>query len=521
MKRAIYHLGLAILLVGAGCTPRESKPSSEAATAAAPTSRPVTVRRAAVAGPFYPGEAERLAEDVQRYLDEAHVEPIPEEVIGLMVPHAGYQFSGGIAGYSYATIKGRKYDSVILIGPGHRGQPPTGAAFSGKDAWETPLGQVPVDKELNNKLLAASSRFRIDDFAHGPEHCLEVQLPFLQTVLGQFKIVPILMADFSSQNTTALAEAIASAVGEKKVLLVASTDMSHYPVQQEATRVDQAMLEVIGRFDADEIYVADQRLLAEGVPNLHCTLCGLGPVVTVIKAAQKLGAQRTVVLKYANSGEVEPRTAGRCVGYGAVVFVGKRTPAAQSAEPSEEEDTKLTNQQQEYLLTLARRTIKDHLSSRGLADIQTADPVMRQQRAVFVTLTKQGRLRGCIGQIVARAPLAQAVREAAISAAVRDPRFRPVTADEVDSLHIEISVLSPLRRVDDPSEIEVGKHGVLVRQGQRQGVFLPQVAPEQGWNREQMLTHLCADKAGLPADAWKKTATLYVFTAQVFGEEEE
>lgn len=521
-RKAICHLSLAIMVVASGCTPRGSQPSSEPATAARNATR-VEVRRSAVADQFYPGRAERLAEDVQRYLNEAEVEEISEDIIGLMAPHAGYEFSAGVAGYAYATIKGRKYDSVVLVGPGHRGLPRTGAALSGKDAWETPLGRVLIDQELNQKLLAANNRFAMDDFAHGPEHCLEVQLPFLQEVLDEFKIVPILMADFGAENTTALAEAIAAAVGEKKVLLVASTDMSHYPAQQQASRVDRAMLKTISMFKAEEIYAADERLLGQGIADLHCTLCGLGPLVTVMKAAQQLGAQRAKVLKYANSGDVDPRTVGRCVGYGAVAFVGKWAAAgpAQAAETSDNDDTRLSGAQQQYLLRMARQTIKDHLSSRGSADIHTDDPAMLRRRGVFVTLTKAGRLRGCIGQLEARAPLAQAVREAAVSAAFRDRRFRPISMDELKDIHTEISVLSPLRRVDNPGEIEVGKHGVLVQQGRRQGVFLPQVAPEQGWNREQMLTHLCVDKAGLPPDAWKKTATLYVFTAQVFGEEDE
>ena len=304
--------------------------------------------------------------------------------------------------------------------------------------------------------------------------------------------------------------------------MVASTDMSHYPVQTEASRVDHAMLKVIAAFNPDEVYAADERLLGENVPNLHCTLCGLGPLVAVMKAAQKLGADRAQVLKYANSADAEPATARRCVGYGAVVFVGKRISVSSepTAEANGEEDIELTQEQREWLLELARRTIEQYVSSHQLAEIDTDDPAMHEQRAVFVTLTKQSRLRGCIGQIKARMALAEAVRDAAISAATRDPRFPAVRPEELDKIHIEISVLSPLRQVDNANEIEVGKHGVLVRQGTRQGVFLPQVAPEQGWNREQMLTHLCADKAGLPPDAWRKTATLYVFTAQIFGAED-
>ncbi len=521
MKRELHYIVIMIVLAGGACTPQESEPASPPPTSAA-SSPALKVRASAVAGPFYPADPEELADRVQGYLDAAALKPIEADIIGLMVPHAGYEFSGPVAGYAYATIAARSYDTVILIGPSHRGQPPVGAALSGQDAWQTPLGQVPVDTELTRQLDNANDGFFVDDFAHAPEHSLEVQLPFLQTVLDEFKIVPILMADFSSPNTERVAEAIVSAVGDKNVLLVASTDMSHYPHQEAARRVDQAMLKAIAALDPQQIYSADEKLLGQDIANLHCTLCGLGPLVTVVKAARRLGAQRAEVLKYANSGDVDPATATRAVGYGAVAFVGQSVASAGGeAKPATKEEEELSRQQQQYLLTLARRTIKQYLTSHSRPEIDTSDPMMHLQRAVFVTLSKGGRLRGCIGQITARAPLAQAIQEAAISAATRDPRFAPVTVDELEEIHIEISVLSPLRQVDDPTEIQVGKHGVMVKQGQRQGVFLPQVAPEQGWDREQMLTHLCAEKAGLPPDAWERGASLYVFTAQVFSEAEE
>jgi len=180
----------------------------------------------------------------------------------------------------------------------------------------------------------------------------------------------------------------------------------------------------------------------------------------------------------------------------------------------------LNERQQRLLLKLARDTIAQWVTSRTMPELPTGEPIFEEPRAVFVTLHKHGQLRGCIGTLEPREPLAAAVRSSAISAATQDPRFSPVTADELDDLHIEISVLSPLRKVDSPDEIIVGVHGVMVAHGMRRGVFLPQVAVEQGWDRDTMLNYLCAHKAGLPADAWRHGADLYVFTAQVFGEDE-
>ncbi len=511
---------IAVIMLGAGCRPNSDQPPAAANSSPVATT---SVRAPVVAGPFYPADPEQLRAKVSAFLALAEPPEVSGDIIGLMAPHAGYDFSGGAAGYAFKAIQDQEYDTVILIGPSHRQTVPTGAALSSHDAWRTPLGTVPVDVELRQQLLAASNRFNIADGPHASEHCLEVELPFLQTVLSDFKILPIVMTDFSKQNTAALAEALVRVVGGRKVLIVASTDMSHYPAAAEAERVDTAMLKAIATLDPDQVYAADEKLLGEGVADLHCTLCGLGPLVVTMKVAQALGADRAEVLRYSNSAQVEPQTATRCGGYGAVAFVGTRRPGPaqeQVEQPASATAEELNEAQQQFLLKLARSTIKEHLATGHTAALETDDPAMHEQRAVFVTLHKAGRLRGCIGQIIARAPLIEAIQDAAISAATQDRRFPPVTSDELGEIDLEISVLSPMTKVDDPETIEVGKHGVLVVQGARQGVFLPQVAVEQGWDRETMLTELCAHKAGLAPDAWKGDATLYVFTAQVFGEHE-
>jgi hypothetical protein len=189
------------------------------------------------------------------------------------------------------------------------------------------------------------------------------------------------------------------------------------------------------------------------------------------------------------------------------------------ADETEQSD-ELNAQQQQVLLTLARDTIEQYVTDRSVPELPEGDPAFLPERAVFVTLHKHGELRGCIGGLEAKEPLAEAVRSSAISAATQDPRFPPVSPDELEDLEIEVSVLSPLQKVESPDEIIVGKHGVMVAKGMRRGVFLPQVAPEQGWDRDTMLTYLCAHKAGLPADAWRSGADLYIFTTQVFSEED-
>ncbi len=487
MRKRASKLLLLLAALLLGCTRGGvSQPAGEAVSGPTPTPAE-RVRPPSVAGQFYPDNAAQLRDMVSGYVAAAHVPDLDGDLIALIAPHAGYIYSGPVAGYSYAALKGKQVRTVILIGPSHRGMPLSGAALSSYDAWETPLGAVPVNQEVNRRLLAASSRFTLQDAAHANEHCLEVHLPFLQSVLGEFGIVPIVFADAGRANVNAVAEAVAS-VADDTTIIIASTDLSHYPEAKAASEVDHAILEAICTMDAGRIEAVDAEQLARGIPNLHCTACGLGPVVACIEAARKLGASRGTLLHYANSAEVEPRTADRCVGYGAVAFTGvRRMPDTPPAAVSEGE---LDQPQQAYLLKLARDTIARYLADGSRLEVSTTDEAMQRERAVFVTLTKGGQLRGCIGQIMARYPLAEAVRNAAISAATEDPRFRPVTAGELASLHIEISVLSPMQPVESYEDLVVGKHGALVKRGMRSGVFLPQVAPEQGWDRDEMLRNL-------------------------------
>ncbi|MGD9495541.1 MAG: AmmeMemoRadiSam system protein B [Armatimonadota bacterium] len=523
--RASRMLLAALLCAGMLCGCRDTSPGPQTAaeTVGGQAAAARTVREPAVAGAFYPGDPEELAATVGELLAQAQRAELPGRVVALMVPHAGYVYSAGVAAVAYAQIEGQHFDTVVLVGPSHR-VPVRGLVMPEADAWRTPLGEVPIDTEMRSALLAASDLFAASDYAHRDEHCLEVQLPFLQTLLQDFALVPLVAQDLSAEDCRSAGTAIAQAAANRSVLLVASTDMSHYPGYDEANRVDAAMLEAIASFDIAAIFAKDAELMGQGVRNLACTLCGLEPLAVVMAAAQALGADTAHVLKYANSGDVPGGDRTQCVGYGAVAFCGPR-PAAAPAQPGAEaqpagaaEEGELNAEQQARLLALAREAVAGCVGAGEVPDPPEGG-VFSEKRAVFVTLHRDGMLRGCIGTLEAREALGRAVISAAIAAATQDPRFQPVRADEVDDLHVEISVLSPMRRVQSPEEIVVGKHGVLVRQGLRSGVFLPQVATEQGWDREELLRHLCAEKAGLPADAWQRGAQLYIFTAQVFAEQ--
>jgi AmmeMemoRadiSam system protein B/AmmeMemoRadiSam system protein A len=464
-----------------------------------------TVRAPAVMGSFYPAQTSVLRSDVERYLEKADGPTASGDLVALIVPHAGYPYSAPVAAYAYRLLAGRHFDTVAVIGPGHR-VPVQGAALSGLDEWFTPLGLVKTDHSAADAVMKAYPAARVFDAAHDPEHSIEVQLPFLQLTLGDFKLLPILMTDFSQNNCSRLAQALAGWARDKSVLLVASSDMSHYPSYNDAVRVDRETLKAIETMDAGEVAATTRKLMAQGVPGLVTALCGEGPVETVLLAARLLGADRVEVLKYANSGDRNLAPREGVVGYGAVAIYRTRPLS----------DTELNAAQQQRLLDLARRTIEEYVRTGRRLDVAETDPSLLRPAAAFVTLREGGQLRGCIGSLEPSQPLAETVRDRAIMAAAQDPRFSPVRAQELPTLDVEISVLSPLRRVASADDIDIPKHGVVVRSGGRSGVFLPQVAEETGWSRDELLSHLCRDKAGLPADAWKQGAALYVFTVQAF-----
>lgn len=488
------------------------------------------VRKPAVAGAFYPRDSGELATMVDEYLADAGPQELPGKLIGLMAPHAGYVYSGPVAGFSYGALKGKQYDTVVVIGPSHSVRLP-GAALTESDYWETPLGQVQIDRELGARLAELEPRFVEDDRVQRREHSIEVQVPFLQRTLRDFKLLPIQVWDFSLENCGAISHALVAALEGKNALLVASTDMTHYPAYDEACRIDKKTLELIRDWRIRDLPKWELEATASGVPELHCALCGLGPVMIVMDASRRLGANVAQVLKYANSGDVPVGDKRRCVGYGAVVFCeveGQPAPKTEGLDaptktevdkPSvESSEGELNEEQQKYLLSLARRAINNWVTKRERARPQNRDGIFGEKRAVFVTIEEHGELRGCIGSLTPQEPLVDAIVSRAIAAATTDPRFPPVQRGELPHLKLHVSVLSPVKPISDPSEIVIGKHGVIVKQGFRSGVFLPEVAVDQGWDRETMLSHLCAGKAGLPPDAWRKGAKLSVFTTQNFGD---
>ena len=468
------------------------------------------IRPPSVAGSFYPADSALLSAIVQQHLaDAGEAVPLDGELVALIVPHAGLVYSGSIAACSYQLLEKLQPKRVILCGPSLRYAFQGVSVYGPNIEWLTPLGAVKCNKALCNQLLAANRQIDVIEPAHRQEHCLEVQLPYLQRVLNDFTIAPVIMGRQDPETIALLAEALISLDSAEGSIMIASTDWQHYHSAAEGWPMDSLGIECVRTLDIDRL----ERLL----DTRAVEACGGGPLVAVLKAAVARGANRVKILKYGDSGDVSGDKSS-VVGYlAAAIYKSTESPKQGDATPEPEYDLSSTDRLK--LLEIARSSIKAHLEGNPIPEFEVS-PTLKEPGAAFVTLTRRGRLRGCIGYTSAIRPLHQTVSECAVQAAVSDRRFPPVTASELGDLDVEISVLTPLRAIGSPDEIEVGRDGLMISLGNRRGLLLPQVATDYGWSRTEFLQHTC-QKAGLPTDAYLSAdATIYSFRALVFGETE-
>jgi AmmeMemoRadiSam system protein B/AmmeMemoRadiSam system protein A len=479
---------------------------------------PETFKDMAVAGLFFPGDADALRKEIEGHLQQAQPE-VKGRVRALICPHAGYQYSGSVAAYGFKLLQGQDIRTVVLLAPSHYARF-DGAALPEVDAFRTPLGITrlsPLVKQLASRPPFAVSpeakvstpgwaaqspvRPRGAETPHTWEHSEEVMIPFLQSVLKDFRLVPAVLGRVDEAE---LAGAILPHLNAQ-TLVLASSDLSHYHPYEDAQKLDRACVEAICAMD----FAAMAKQEA----------CGKGPILTLMHLA-KARRWTPVLLDLRNSGDTSGEKARGVVGYAAIAFVQE---GKEDAQPQ----GRFTPDERTGLLKMARLSLTAEILDEKppVIEAQTLPAKFREPKGCFVTLTLGGELRGCIGHIFPTEPLYKAILENAIHAGTRDPRFPRVTEDELKQLHFEISVLTVPQELtfDSPADllVKLRPHvdGVVLRIGHRSSTYLPQVW-EHFKKKEDFLNHL-SRKAGLPEDAWRGTGvTVLTYQAEAFEEQD-
>ncbi len=501
-------LAMTLLLAAflAGCSRDDAQ--AQPPPSPAPTK---TVLHSRLAGSWYPANADALKKQLKAYADNAEA-PRHKHVRALLLPHAGYRFSGQTAAHAVKQIAGRKYSRVIVAGPTHRVAMRNRISVPAVTHYSTPLGGVELDRQVLLKLLAEDFCRSIPQ-AHATEHSVQIQLPLLQHALDGFKLVPIVVGQLDAATAGKVAAAIRP-FADDDTLLVFSSDFTHYGPNFNYTPFRDNIPENLKKLDLgafSEIEKKDLNGFYGYIAKHKATICGrhaIGVLLALMPEDAKVHR-----LHYDTSGRILDDFKNSVSYISAAVTWTSRL-----------QEDPLTAEEKQVLLKLARQTLEYRFREGKSPDLDDLNvkltPTLKQKTGVFVTLHKNKKLRGCIGFISPDHPTAEGVVANALNAAFRDPRFPAVKAAELPQLHIEVSVLTPPRPVNSHEDIVIGRHGIILKQGFRRAVFLPQVAPEQGWDLETTLAHL-ARKAGLPKDGWRKGAKFEVFEAIVFAEAEE
>ena len=467
-----------------------------------------TVRPATQAGLFYEGNPQLLSHEVDSLLAR-HTKDgnVYDNVAALIVPHAGYYFSGNVAASAYAKLDPqRKYKRIFLLGPSHREWLDGASVNTEADYYATPLGNVKVDRETGRQ-LTSTDIFSYQPKAHDREHCLEVQLPFLQRRFKEVPpIVPIIISTNDFEKLKQMAEVLKPYFTDEN-LFVISSDFSHYPSYSDACEVDAKTGKAIESGDVGKFISVIGENARSGKSNLHTSACGEYPIITLMLMLDNQYDVRH--LMYQNSGDIDNADPNRVVGYHSFAIVR-----------GEEKGFSLSDEEKRILKKIAYESIKDSLDGKPIAVAKNSSlfalhSSLKQKCGAFVSLHKQGQLRGCIGHFGEDVPLHEVVARMARAAAFEDPRFQPLTRSEFADIDIEISVLTPMRRIQSLDEFKLHKHGIYIRKGSRRGTFLPQVADQVNWTKEEFVGHCSQDKAGIGWDGWRD-AELYVYEAIVF-----
>ena len=473
------------------------------------------VRKPAVAGSFYPVSSKEIKSMLGPWMHPSgNVAPQ-----ALIVPHAGYVFSGEVAASAFNQIpRGHRYERIFLLGPSHRVGFNAASVDTLYSFAETPLGQVPIDIAIGNELIKrGEGAFTFRSDAHDREHCLEVQLPLMQMAFDEVPpIVPIVIGSQHLDVLQQIAEVLEPYFTPEN-LFVISSDFSHYPSYEDAKKSDLFLAETItsgGLEDFLKALTSIDKMDFRGEDTAACGACAIAVLLDIMDA-QGRGYFEAEHVMYRNSGDSVYGDKDRVVGYNSIVFTRKEKPVKDTSDHL----FNFSDQEKKAMIATARQAIYSALRLNYDGDARPVGILKEKGYGVFVTLKMNGRLRGCIGRFTSDDTLAETIREMAQSAAFHDPRFPSLSRNEAHQIDIEVSVLSPLKKIDSIDEFKLGRDGIHIIKGRHHGTFLPQVAEETGWNTEEFLGHCAREKAGIGWDGWKD-ADLYTYQTEVVNESE-
>ncbi len=467
------------------------------------------VRKPSFAGKFYDEDPGKLTNYLNKLFLKASPAESVESVSALILPHAGFAFSGQVAASGVNQLNPESvYKTVFLIGASHRMGFDGASVFRGT-GFLTPLGEIPIDTETTQELITSSPFFGYNLQSHIDEHSLEVELPLLQFHLKYpFQIVPILIGTRNLSTCQIIAQTLERYFNDDNLFII-STDFSHYPNDKDARIIDKETLDAILSNNPDKLLNTINKHECEKIPGLVTSLCGWSAVLTLLYITCKNDNIKFHPVMYQNSSDSPLGDTSQVVGYYSL-FVTKKDNIA----------IKLSDNDKKWLLKLARKKIETELNIESINEPESIPSGLKIKAGAFVSVYLGGKLNGCIGQLNENEPLWKIVEQSAVSAAFNDDRFPSITKKDLESISIEISVLTPLKKIESLNELIPGKHGILIRKGAKQGTFLPQVAKRMKWTRREMLENCSRDKAGIGTDGWKD-ADLFIYEAIIFNDSED
>ena len=474
------------------------------------------IRRPAVAGKFYPANPIELSKAIAALFTEAQKIPLSGRPLAVIVPHSGFLYSGKIAARAFKLLEGEQFDNVVVIAPSSTVFFKGCSVYEGQ-GYETPMGVVEIEKELSEKIASFNLSVYLSNMGHATgstrgEHALEVQLPFLQVVLGKFKLIAIVMGEQEEDTARALGQALGAALSGTNTLIVAASNLSHFHTQKEAKTMDSLLQSAVQKFDP--------KALMDAIESGKAEASGGGGIAAALHAAKQLGGKDIRFLGYGNSGETTGQV-DEVVGYMSAAILSSEMPGSfgkvksvRKNSPTKEEELELVEKHKEQLKEIAVSAITAKLKDEEYSPPALKD--MKFQRGAYVTITVGGEPKGMAGRVKIREPLYQAVADMAGAAATQGIESHALTEADLDLIEVKLFILSRIELVNDFSTINIGLHGLMIKLDMHSAIYFPSELTEKSWDRKQSLEWLCL-KAGLPKNSYKdKFAQIFKFAAQEF-----